>query len=312
MVAEVNKFGKVVRFKGDLAGAANNGQACMTGKFGYEYTNHNTRLRRPYVREDGILRKASWEEALKRISLGLSGRSPDEIAVLTAPRGSNEDQFVAAKFAETVLRTPNIDSGLNTNDALLSQLEKRVGAGAATNSIWDLEKSRSLMVVAGNPTEQQNVLAVAVKKAIREGAKLVVIDSRETELTRYNAEWLRPKPGSEPLLVASISRAILDESLENKQYVESRLNNVTELKQSLWAFDLKKVARHTGIEESQIRRAARIFAENDAGAILVGNDGLDDTAATQMVDAVIDLAAITGNIGRDASGVFPLFKEPTQ
>ena len=167
-------------------------------------------MRRVYLREDGILRKGSWVEALYGMNLGVGGRSPDEIALLTAPRGSNEDQFVAAKFAETVLLTPNIDSGLNTNDALLSQLEKRIGAGAATNSIWDLEKSRSLMVVAGNPTEEQNVLAVPAKKAIREGAKLVVIDSRETEFTRYAAEWLRPKPGSEPLLRAGISRASLD------------------------------------------------------------------------------------------------------
>ena len=307
MVAEVNKFGKVVRFKGDLAGAANNGQACMTGKFGYDYTNHNSRLRRPYVREGGILRKATWEEALNRISLGMSGRSSGEVAVITAPRGSNEDQYVAAKFADSVLRTPNIDSGLNTNDVLLSQLEKRIGAGAATNPIWDLENSRSIMVVGGNPTEEQNVLAVPAKKAIREGAKLVVIDSRETEFTRYATEWLRPKPGSEPLLVAGISRAILDESLEDKTYVDSRLKNVIELKQSLWSFDLAKISRHTGIEESQIRRAARLFAESDAGAILVGKDGMDDTAATQVVDAVVNLAAITGNIGEDAGGIFPLF-----
>jgi predicted molibdopterin-dependent oxidoreductase YjgC len=307
MVAEVNKFGKVVRFKGDLAGAANNGQACMTGKFGYDYTNHNSRLRRPYVREGGILRKATWEEALKRISLGMGGRSPGEVAVITAPRGSNEDQYVAAKFADSILRTPNIDSGLNTNDALLSQLEKRIGTGAATNPIWDLENSRSIMVVGGNPTEEQNVLAVPAKKAIREGAKLVVIDSRETEFTRYATEWLRPKPGSEPLLVAGISRVILDESLEDKTYVDSRIKNVTELKQSLWAFDLAKISRATGIEESQIRRAARLFAESDAGAILVGNDGLDDTATTQVVDAVVNLAAITGNLGEDSSGIFPLF-----
>ena len=307
MVAEVNKFGKVVRFKGDLAGAANNGQACMTGKFGYDYTNHNSRLRRPYVREGGILRKATWEEALNRISMGMSGRSSGEVAVITAPRGSNEDQYVAAKFADSVLRTPNIDSGLNTNDVLLSQLEKRIGAGAATNPIWDLENSRSIMVVGGNPTEEQNVLAVPAKKAIREGAKLVVIDSRETEFTRYATEWLRPKPGSEPLLVAGISRAILDESLEDKTYVDSRLKNVIELKQSLWSFDLAKISRHTGIEESQIRRAARLFAESDAGAILVGKDGMDDTAATQVVDAVVNLAAITGNIGEDAGGIFPLF-----
>jgi len=308
MIAEVNKFGKVIRFKGDLAGAANNGQACMTGKFGYEYTNDSKRLKRPYVREGGILRKATWDEALERIKQGLGDRAASELAVITSPRGSNEDQFIAAKFASSVLKTPNIDSALNWNSALLSRLEERLGAGAATNPIWDLENSKSLLVVAGNPTEEQNVLAVPAKKAVREGAKLVVIDSRETELTRYAAEWLRPKPGSEALLIAGISRAILDEALENKEFVGSRIENAEELKQSLWTFDLAKVSRDTGIEDAQIRRAARIFAESDAGAILLGNDGLYTAAAEHLVDAVVDLAAITGNIGKASGGIFPLYQ----
>jgi formate dehydrogenase (NADP+) alpha subunit len=308
MIAEVNKFGKVVRFKGDLAGAANNGQACMTGKFGYEYTNHSSRLKRPYIREGGILRKATWDEALERIKQGLGGRSAAETAVITSPRGSNEDQYIAAKFAQSVLKTPNIDSALNSNNALLSRLGTRLGAGAATNPIWDLENSKSLLVVAGNPTEEQNVLAVPAKKAVREGAKLVVIDSRETELTRYATEWLRPKPGSEALLIAGISRAILDEALEDQEFVGSRIDNGEELKQSLWTFDLAKVSRDTGIDDGQIRRAARIFAASDAGAILLGSDGLDDAAAEQVVDAAVDLAAITGNIGNASGGIFPLYQ----
>jgi predicted molibdopterin-dependent oxidoreductase YjgC len=308
MIVEVNKFGKVIRFKGDLGGAANNGQACMTGKFGYEYTNDSKRLKRPYVREGGILRKATWDEALERIKQGLGDRAASELAVITSPRGSNEDQFIAAKFASSVLKTPNIDSALNSNSALLSRLEERLGAGAATNPIWDLENSKSLLVVAGNPTEEQNVLSVPAKKAVREGAKLVVIDSRETELTRYAAEWLRPKPGSEALLIAGISRAILDEALENKEFVGSRIENGEELKQSLWTFDLAKVSRDTGIEDAQIRRAARIFAESDAGAILLGNDGLYTAAAEHLVDAVVDLAAITGNIGKASGGIFPLYQ----
>ena len=308
MIAEVNKFGKVVRFKADLAGAANNGQACMTGKFGYEYTNDSSRLKRPYVREGGILRKASWDEALEKIKAGLGGRSSEEVAVITSPRGSNEDQYVAAKFAKSVLKTANIDSALNSDSAMLSQLETRLGAGAATNPIWDLERSKSLLVVAGNPTEEQNVLAVPAKKAIREGAKLVVIDSRETELTRYATEWLRPKPGSEALLIAGISRVILDEALEDKDFVRTRVDQADDLKQSLWTFDLAKVSRDTGIEDSQIRRAARLFADGDEAAILLGNDGLDDTASEQLVDAVIDLAAITGNIGNESGGIFPLYQ----
>jgi predicted molibdopterin-dependent oxidoreductase YjgC len=308
MVAEVNKFGKVVRFKGDLAGAANNGQACMTGKFGYDYTNDTSRLKRPYIREDGILRKATWDEALERIKQGLSGRTPGEVAVITSPRGSNEDQYSAAKFARIVLNTTNIDSALNTDHALLSQLEVRLGAGAATNPIWDLENAKSVLVVAGNPTEEQNVLAVPAKKAVREGAKMIVIDSRETELTRYAAEWLRPRPGSEALLIAGMSRAIFDEALEDKEFVATRLERGEGLKQALWAFDLAKVSRDSGIEESQIRRAARIFAESGAGAILLGTNGLDDNATENLVDAAVDLSAITGNIGRSSGGIYPLYQ----
>ncbi|MBP38578.1 MAG: hypothetical protein CL726_04600 [Chloroflexi bacterium] len=307
MIAEINTFGKVIRFKGDLAGAANNGQACMTGKFGYEYTNSTSRLKRPYVREGGILRKSTWEEALEKISSGLGGRSADEVAVVTSPRGSNEDQFVAAKFAKSVLNNANIDSALNLNSAMLSRLEARLGSGAATDPIWNIENSKSLLVVAGNPTEEQNVLAVPAKKAVREGAKLVVIDSRETELTRYATEWLRPKPGSEALLVAGMARAILDETLENKDFVGSRIEQGKEFKQSIWTFDLAKISRDTGIEELKIRRAAKHFAVSDAGAILMGNDGLDDSATERLVDAVVDLAAITGNIGKTSGGIFPLY-----
>jgi formate dehydrogenase alpha subunit len=308
MIAEVNKFGKVVRFKGDLAGAANNGQACMVGKFGYDYTNDGSRLKRPYIREGGILRKATWDEALERINKGLCGRVPGEVAVITSPRGSNEDQYVAAKFASTVLKTPNIDSALNSDHALLARLEARLGAGAATNSVWDLENSKSLLVVAGNPTEEQNVLAVPAKKAVREGAQMVVIDSRETELTRYATEWLRPRPGSEALLLVGIARAIFDEALEDKEFFASRIEQADELKQSLWTFDLAKVSRDSGIEESQIRRAARVFAGTDAGAILLGTNGLGDDAAGKLADAAVNLSAITGNIGNAAGGIFPLYQ----
>ena len=308
MVAEVNKYGKVVRFKGDLAGAANNGQACMAGKFGYDYTNHGSRLKRPFIREDGILYKASWDEALARIKQGFSGRSPGEVAVITSPRGSNEDQYVAAKFARLVLETPNIDSALNSNSALLTRLAERLGSGGATNPIWDLENSKSLLVVSGNPTEEQNVLAVPAKKAVRQGAKMVVIDSRETELTRYAAVWLRPKLGSEAILIAGMARVVLDEALEDKQYVGSQVDNVDALKQSLWEFDLAKISRDTGIEESQIRRAARLFAQSGPGAILLGSDGLSSTSSELLADAAVDLAAITGNIGRVSGGIFPLYR----
>jgi predicted molibdopterin-dependent oxidoreductase YjgC len=178
---------------------------------------------------------------------------------------------------------------LNDSYALLSRLQERFGSAGSTNSIWDLETANSVLVVAGNPTEEQNVLAVPAKKAVREGAKLVVIDARETELTRYATEWLRPIPGSEALVVAGITRAIIDEALEDKDFVSSRVTNAEEIKQS------------------QIRRAARVFAEGQKGAVLVGDDGLSESTVEVLADAVVDLTAITGNLGDNGAGVFPLY-----
>jgi predicted molibdopterin-dependent oxidoreductase YjgC len=109
-------------------------------------------------------------------------------------------------------------------------------------------------------------------------------------------------------LIAAVTRAIFDEALEDKEFLSSRVNNPEALKNSLWAFDIAKTSRDTGVEEAQIRRAARIFAGSDAGAILLGGDGLDEKGKERIVDAAFDLAAITGNIGRESGGIFPLFE----
>ena len=182
MIAEVNRFDKVIRFRGDVNGAPNLGQACFKGKFGYDYPNHRSRLKRPYFRKGGILTNATPEDALAAAAAALSKYSPDEIAVIASPRGSNEDNFIAQKFARTALKTNNIDSAHNFIDDLTKHIDERWDIEHTKRSIWDIENAKSVMVVSGNPTEDQNVLAVPVKRAAKRGAKIVVIDQRETEL----------------------------------------------------------------------------------------------------------------------------------
>ncbi len=307
MVAEVNRFDKVIRFRGDLSGEANRGQACFKGKFAYDYPNNKNRLKSAYVREDGMLKKVERDAAVSAIADALKNYSPSEVAVIASPRGSNEDNYVAAKFARTGLRTNNVDSGLNTVPEVFEVMQRRLGTTGATNPIWDLEDSKCILVIGGNPTEEQNVLAVPVKKAARAGAKIIVIDSRETELTRYATEWLRVRPGTEHILAAGMSRVISDESLEDRESAADEAHDVDEMKQSLWDFDPGRVAEVCGIDENRLRRSARTYAENSPAAVLFGVDTISKDHRAELTDAVINLALMCGNIGEKSGGVYPLF-----
>ena len=308
MVAEVNRFDKVIRFKGDLAGETNQGQACFKGKFGYDYPNHRSRLKYPYIREAGILKRVTWDQALDRIAEGLDGRDSSRVAVIASPRGTNEDNYVAQKFAREVLHTDNVDTSLNVIPEVAATLEARLGSAGATNPVWELEGAKCVMVVSGNPTEEQNVLAVPVKKAARAGAQIIVIDARETEMTRYATEWLRPHPGAEPVLLAGMARAIMDEALEDQHYVTKYCSGPDEFKKSLWGFDLALVSRITGVGVTQICRAARVIARNAPASILFGVDTIPVEFQSALTHAVVNLSLITGNIGRTSGGIYPLYQ----
>ena len=121
------------------------------------------------------------------------------------------------------MRTNNVDVSSNLRPELLPPLEEMLGYQASTNPIWDLEGSKCFLVVSSNVTEEQTVAAVPIKKAVKGGASLIVIDPRETELTRYATRWLRPVPGTETALIGGMLRVIFDESLDDHEFLAESL-----------------------------------------------------------------------------------------
>ncbi len=308
MIAEVNRYDKVIRFVADLQGEANNGQACFKGKFAYAYPNSKKRLKYPYVRENGVLKRVTWEDALRRVADKLKVFAPNQVAVISSPRGTNEDHFAAQQFARTVLKTQNVDSGLNTVPEIFETLRGRLGNAAGTHPAAHLERSKCIMVVSGNPTEEQNVLAVYMKKAARAGADMIVIDPRETELTRYTSTWLRVKPGTETLALWGIARVIVDEALEDKEFTSNRTSGIDGLKRTLLAeFDPAVVASECGIGEDLLRKAARIYAKSAPAGLVFGVGTMPREGRAALTDAVVNLAFLTGNAVKDGGGIFPLY-----
>ena len=307
MNLEVDKRGRLIRATPDIHAQANRGQVCFKGKFGLEFVNRLERLRKPLVRRDGELEEVSLVEALDFVAERLVEYKGDQFALIASPRGTNEDNYTAQKFARAVMGTNNVDVSSGVRPELFPPLGEMLGYQAGTNTIWELEEASSFLVVSSNITEEQNVVAVPVKRAVKAGASLIVIDQRETELTRYAAMWLRPRPGSEAALIGGMLRVIVDESLDDHDFLADQCEGVATLKNSLWEFDLIRVEKLTAIPGSEIQQAARLLAGSASCAILYALETLAPELREACVRGLVNLALVTGNVGKPSSGLYPLY-----
>ena len=188
-----------------------------------------------------------------------------------------------------------------------TSLKKLFNREFSTKPIWNIEKSKCIVIVNSNTTENQNVLAAVVKKSSREGTKLIVIDSRETELTRYADIWLRPLPSTSSTTLVGISRSIIDQTLEHKDKVSS-ISNFDLFRNNIYNFDLSRISTFTGISEKEISQAAKIIGESSSTSFVVGNDPFSELSDINLIDSVYNIMLLTGNLDNDDSGFYPVFE----
>ena len=305
---EVNRFDKVVRVIPELNSPANRGQACFKGKFGLDFVNRKERLKVPLIRREGSdsFEETTWEEALDFIAQRLPQYKGSRFGILTSPNSTNEEHYLAQKFARAVMVTNNVDQTSDTRPDLVGGLEETLGYAAATNSIWELEGSGCILTFNSNITEEHNVAAVPVKKAVKAGAKLIVIDPREVELTRYAHLWLRPRPGTELLLLGGLLKTVLEEGLQQAEWLQNYCENAEALSAPAASLDMDSVALETGVAAEAIRGAARLYASSGPSAILYALDNIPRDLHRDCVVALADLAILCGNLGKPSAGIFPL------
>ena len=303
---EVNRFEKVVRVIPELNSPANRGQACFKGKFGFDFVNRKERLKKPMIRRDTGLEEATWDEALDYVAQRLPKYKGSRFGILTSPNSTNEEHYVAQKFARSVMVTNNVDQTSDTRPELVGGLLDALGFAAATNPIWDLDGSQCILTFNSNITEEHNVAAVPIKRAVKAGSRLIVIDPREVELTRYAEFWLRPRPGTELLLLGGLLKTVLEEGLENNEWLQEHCQGTGELVRALESLDVDSIAVETGVNAGRIREAARAFSSSGASAILYALDNIPLELERDCVAALVDLAILTGNLGKPSAGIYPL------
>ncbi len=180
------------------------------------------------------------------------------------------------------------------------------GSGAMTNSIAEIADTACILAVGTNTTEAHPIIGLKVKKAVRNGAKLIVINPREIDLCRSASIWLRPRLGTDVALLMGMARLIIDESLADEAFIKERCEDYEVFKESLKTFDLATVSQITGVPAEDISRAARMYATTKPASILYGMGVAHYSHGTNNVLAVANLAMLTGNIGKPSTGVNPL------
>ncbi len=307
------KHGVLLEIKADPAQPPNHGDLCVKGRFGFDFYRHPDRLTHPLVRKnrDEPFRMTSWEEAISFAAERFASIRDDSgahgIGVITSSRCENESNYLAQKFCRVVLRTNNVDNCARVCHApSVSGLRIALGSGAATNPFEDVEKAEVLLICGSNTSEAHPVVGMKIRRAVRNGTRLVVIDPRKTEMAALAHIWLRLKPGTNVLLLNALLHVILEEGLEDKDFIAKRTEGVEKLRRHIKAYPPEAVEAATGVTPSLVRDAARLYAGTDKGMILYGLGVTEYRNGTQGVMALANLALATGNVGRPGAGICPL------
>jgi formate dehydrogenase major subunit len=311
----------VLRMTPDKAGQANEGHACVKGRFAFGYATHRDRITRPMIREsiDHPWREVDWEEALEyaanRLRTIQSEHGPDSIGGITSSRCTNEETYLVQKMVRAAFGNNNVDTCARVCHSPTGYgLKTTLGESAGTQAFHSVAHADVVMVMGANPSEAHPVFASRLKRRLREGAKLIVVDPRRIELVnapRIKADFhLAVRPGSNVAFINAMAHVVVTEGLEDSAFIAARCEEGPYLKWREFIADERNspetTERITGVPASELRAAARLFADAPNAAIYYGLGVSEHSQGSTTVMGIANLAMATGNLGREGVGVNPL------
>jgi len=302
-------------------GKANRGHSCVKGRFAYGYASHTDRILKPMIREriDDPWQEVSWEGALTFAATKLRGiqaaHGTKSIGVITSSRCTNEETFLVQKLARAVFGNNNTDTCARVCHSPTGYgLGQTFGTSAGTQDFDSVEHTDVVIVIGANPTDGHPVFASRLKKRLRQGAKLIVVDPRRIDLVKSPhvraAHHLPLRPGTNVAVVTALAHVIVTEGLFDETFIRERCD----WDEFLAYAEFVKDPRHspeanemlTGVPSAELRAAARTFATGGNGAIYYGLGVTEHSQGSTTVMGIANLAMLTGNIGRPGVGVNPL------
>jgi formate dehydrogenase major subunit len=305
------RAGRIVRMLPVDASPVNQGHACLKGRFAFEYLDAPDRLTTPLLRRGTSWVEISWDEALDMMADHFNrirdASGPEALAAISSSRGTNEENYLISKFVRCVFGTNNIDNCARVcHSATVTGMMETVGASAATNSLDSIEQAKLIMVVGANPTEAHPVVGARIKRVVRRGTPLIVIDPRRIELAEYAALHLRLRPGTNVALLNGMGHVIVTEGLMDRTFIEARTEQYDDWVGTVLPCTPEKTEQITGVPAGDIRKAARLYAQSGGSMCIHGLGVTEHKFGSHGVIALCNLALATGNVGRIGTGINPL------
>ncbi|MBI1206374.1 MAG: formate dehydrogenase subunit alpha [Azospirillum sp.] len=313
-----NRVVRMVPYKG---GKANDGHSCVKGRFAWGYATHRDRVTRPMIRAriSDPWQEVSWEQAIAHAAAEFKrlqrtyGR--EAIGGITSSRCTNEEVFVVQKLVRAAFRNNNVDTCARVCHAPTGYgLKTTFGTSAGTQDFQSVEQADVVMVIGANPTDGHPVFASRLKRRLRQGARLIVVDPRRIDLVRgphVRADHhLALLPGTNVAMINALAHVVVTEGLVDEAFVRERCETGDF---ELWARFValsenspEAMERFTGVPAAEVRAAARLYARAGNAAIYYGLGVTEHSQGSTMVMGMANLAMATGNIGRVGVGVNPL------
>ncbi|GAA4359167.1 formate dehydrogenase subunit alpha [Variovorax defluvii] len=315
------KGNEVVRMVPWKEGKANEGHSCVKGRFAWGYATHQDRMLKPMIRKKitDPWQEVSWDEAIhyaasefKRLQAKY-GR--EAIGGITSSRCTNEETYLVQKLVRAGFGNNNVDTCARVCHSPTGYgLKQTLGESAGTQTFKSVEQADVIMVIGANPTDGHPVFASRMKKRLREGAKLIVVDPRRIDMVKSPhiraAHHLQLKPGTNVAVITAMAHVIATEGLIAQDYVTERCEPASFAE---WHAFVSKAENSpeateeaTGVPAAELRAAARLYATAGNGAIYYGLGVTEHSQGSTMVMGIANLAMATGNVGREGVGVNPL------
>jgi formate dehydrogenase major subunit len=312
---------EVVRMVPFKDGKANRGHSCVKGRFAWGYANHRERILKPMMRETITepWREVTWDEAIDRVACEFKriqrtyGRG--SVGGITSSRCTDEETFLVQKLVRGGFGNNNVDTCARVCHSPTGYgLANTFGTSAGTQDFDSVEQADVIILIGANPTDAHPVFASRMKKRLRQGAKLIVIDPRAIDLVRtphVEAAYHLPLlPGTNVAMLTAFAHVVVTEGLVNEAFVRERCEWDAFEHWAEFVADARNspesVATITGVPAESIRQAARLYATGGNGAIYYGLGVTEHSQGSTAVMGIANLAMATGNVGRPGVGVNPL------
>jgi len=318
---------KIIKVRANPSNQINFGRLCVKGRFGMEFVHSPDRLQHPLVRQGkgrknsrtpashsngkGRFVEASWDQAYKLIADNLKRYKGEEFALIASTKCTNEDNYVAQKFARVVMGSNNIDTAArlsySPNIAAFRRTGKCIGfdtpsecsegfLGTVKQIPDEIEQASCILIAGADIPRSHPVLGLRIRNAIENGAKLLVISPYENDLCQFAAKWLKPYPGTEMALVMGMCNVIVEEELYDSSFIKMYCSNFEEFKEAVEDFSLGRVERITGVARELIEESAYVYARNNPSAVFWGSGVTQYAHGTDNLYSLINLPVLTANI----------------